>query len=165
VTDLPISHFLVKLLNFKLERKLSKRLETTVIQFTLGHIPRISSLNTLQFLSRPSKQFLSKRLRHVHTLCSCFLLIINYIWYPSQYVWVNYCNVNRIKKHHVSAPMAVTVEINGFEIFETSLTQHLVLLYQLLSWNYWARRNYFVLRDICSICICIAFILNNFSLY
>jgi hypothetical protein len=76
---MPLSafNFHVNLLASMLEPKHSKPLETTVIQFTSGHIPTISfpisqTFITIVFLYSSSKRLLPKRFHHESSLCICF---------------------------------------------------------------------------------------------
>jgi hypothetical protein len=134
VTDPTISHFNVNLLNFTLGPKIPEHLETTDIQFTSGYISIICSpisqiFITIPFVYGSSKRLLSKRFHHISTLCICFFQILNYIINLSQYVRSNCSNTNIEQKHDVrfAAPVAVTVEVTGSEVFERSPKKHFLL--------------------------------------
>jgi hypothetical protein len=113
--------FHVNLLTFLLEPKLSKPLETTVIQFTSGHIPEICSPDsqtfiTLPFLYTSLKRLLPKRFHQKKSLCICFPPILSNVFSFSQCVRSN----DREQKQLVrfAAVVVVCVKITGSEVLK-----------------------------------------------
>jgi hypothetical protein len=132
MTDLSIFHFNINLLTFMLEPKISKPLETNVIQFTSGHSSIICSPNsqifvTIHFLHGFSKRLLSKRFHHLSALCICVLPILNYIVYSLFRSMFDQIAVIRTENRSSMAPVAVTANVTGSEgseVFVTSLLRY-----------------------------------------
>jgi hypothetical protein len=121
MTPVSTFYFYLNLLTFMLEPKNSKPLETTVIQFTSGHIPaNFSPISqtfiTLHFLYSSSKRVLHKRFHHKSSLCIYFPPILIYVLSLSQCVRSNDREQKQLVRN--AAPVVVTMKITGYEVLK-----------------------------------------------